>query len=205
MQPSSPGNPTADEPAAEGAEAEELITISRWELEALRALASGSQRPIAEAEPPAEAPPPPPSPPSPSPRDERAADLERAYREAVRDRDLATALAGRPLVPGAAAQLIKLWRDDFDAYESDGEVKVAARDGRSVAKAVAERLDEPEYAHFRPATSRGGVAAKGSGRMQTPGTPTVPRTLGEAALLQWREGAAGRADPASGPIGLRRR
>lgn len=201
MPPSPQGNPTADEPSFEGALSEELITISRWELEALQAKANGAQARVA-AEPHVEKPA---AVAVATEADGRAAKLERAYREAIRDRELATALAGRPLVPGAASQLIKLWREDFDVYESDGELKVTARDGRAVGKAVSDRLEEAEYAHFRPASSRGGVAAKGTGRTQHPDTPTVPRTLGEAALLQWREGAVGRADPASGPVGLRRR
>ena len=201
MQPSSTGNATSDGP--EAAVTEELITISRWELEALRAAANA---------PAAHAPEPPPEPvtatapePTSPVRDEKSLALERAYRDAIRDRELATALAGRPLVPGAAAQLIKLWRDDFDVFEEGGELKVVARDGRAVGKAVAERLGEAEYAHFRPAASRGGVATHGTGRGPTPGLPPVPRTLGEAALLRWREGASSRPDPGASPIGLRRR
>ncbi len=211
MQPSSPGH-LADEPTGlEPAPAEELITISRWEFEALQArAASGSSAAKEAASAPAPAPIPASAPvaatlPAQAEPDARLAAREKTLREAVRDRELATALAGRSLVPGAASQLIKLWRDDFDVFETDGELKVTSRDGRSVARAIADRLEDPEYAHFRPATSRGGVATRGTGRTQTPGTPIVPRTLGEAVVQQWREGAANRADPASGPIGLRRR
>jgi len=202
MQPSLPGH-LADDPSDRGAaSADDLVTISRWEFEALQARAMGSPASTEAALPPA---------PvalvtlEPLEPDPRLAAREKTLRDAVRDRELATALAGRALVPGAAAQLIKLWREDFDVFESDGELKVTSRDGRSVSRAIADRLDEPEYAHFRPATSRGGVATKGTGRTQTPGTPVVPRTLGEAALLQWRERTANRAEEASGPFGLRRR
>src|SRR3954470_11845632 len=68
----------------------------------------------------------------------KAAEWERAFKSALRDRELATALAGRPLVPGAVPQLIKLWRDEFDVHEDRGEFKVSARDGRGVGQAVAE-------------------------------------------------------------------
>ncbi|MEO6808393.1 MAG: hypothetical protein ABI353_04705, partial [Isosphaeraceae bacterium] len=89
---------------------------------------------------------------------------ERAFKETLRERELAKALAGRPLVPGGAEQLIKLWRDDFDVIEEGGEFKVSGRDGRRVSEAVAERLSSPEYAHFCPPTSRGGTASGLSGR-----------------------------------------
>lgn len=90
----------------------------------------------------------------------RAEGWERAFKETLRERELAKALAGRPLVPGGAEQLIKLWRDDFDVIEQEGEFKVSARDGRQVGQAVAERLSSPEYAHFCPPTSKGGTAAR---------------------------------------------
>jgi hypothetical protein len=201
MQPSPKEDTDAIEP--EAVAPDELITISRWELDALRAAAGGGPSPL---EGPSTATPTAPVPaPAIAPKADRVADLERAYRDAVRDRELATALAGRPLVPGAAVQLIKLWRDDFDVYEADGVLKISSRDGRDVAKAVSDLLDEPEYSHFRPASSRGGAVVRGTGRAPVPGAPSAPRTLGEAALIQWREGAEARSDPASAPIGLRRR
>lgn len=135
-------------------------------------------------------------------QERRASEWERSYKGALRDLELATALAGRPLVPGAAAQLIKLWRDDFDVYEEQGVLKVAARDGRAVGQAVAERLAAPEYAHFSQAASRGGSAMPGGPRPgpSSPATP-APQTLGEAAIRRWREGA-GRHDEGVAPIGL---
>jgi hypothetical protein len=48
-----------------------------------------------------------------SERNRRLTELERVCKLAVCERDLATVLAGRSLVLGAASQLIKLWRDDF--------------------------------------------------------------------------------------------
>ena len=204
-------NESPEDGASEGVNPDDLVTISRWELDALRAKTSAPVvAPLAGAlmesavEPVL----------SPqvtivgteeSARSRRVEELERGFKSAVLDRELATALAGRPLVPGAAAQLIKLWRDEFDVYEEGGTFRVVARDGQPVAKAVAERLADAAYAHFSPPTSRGGAAARGTGRTSVSGVPTAPRTLGEAALQRWREAASVRADPSSGPIGLRRR
>ncbi len=56
-------------------------------------------------------------------QERKAAEWERAYKAAFRDRELAAALAGKPLVAGAAAQLIKLWCDDFDVYEEGGRAQ----------------------------------------------------------------------------------
>lgn len=131
---------------------------------------------------------------------------ERAFKETLRERELATALAGRPLVPGGAEQLIKLWRDDFDVVEEGGEFKVSARDGKPVGQAVAERLSRPEYAHFCPPTSRGGTASGPLGRpLPTAAASASPRNLGERVIQQWRETAAARSEDPNAPIGLRRR
>lgn len=139
-------------------------------------------------------------------RDRKAAEWERACRAAIRDRELATALAGKGLVAGAAAQLIKLWRDELDTFERGGGVEVAARDGRPVAQAVADWLASPEYAHFCQPTSRGGTALPGAQRPAAadPRAP-APRNLGEAAILRWRQEAAARATEGTAPIGLGRR
>ncbi len=202
---------SSEDGAPEGVNPGDLVTISRWELDALRARTSAPavapaaatlvesavetvlppQVTIAGTEE--------------SARSRRVEELERGFKSAVLDRELATALAGRPLVPGAAAQLIKLWRDEFDVYEEGGTYRVAARDGQPVAKAVAERLADAAYSHFSPPASRGGAAARGSGRSAASNVPTSPRTLGEAALQRWREAASVRVDPSSRPIGLRGR
>ncbi len=173
-----------------GSLAEEFVTISRSELEELRAKAgeglpstsdfaevlktreAAHSREIAA-------------------REQKAAELERAYKAALRDRELATALVGKPLVAGAAAQLIKLWRDDFEVVDDDGEIQILARDGRGVEQAVAERLSGAEFAHFCLPSSRGGTGAKGQNRSATTVAPPAgPRTLGEAILQQWRETAS---------------
>lgn len=137
-------------------------------------------------------------------RDRRFAELERTCKAAVRDRELASSLAGRPLVSGAAAQLIKLWRDEFDVFYKDNDYQVAARDGRTVAQAVTEWLGSPEYSHFCLPTSRGGTGARDASRPANHAAPGSPRNLGEAIVTKWREESASRTDNLLKPIGLRR-
>jgi hypothetical protein len=138
-------------------------------------------------------------------RDQRAAELARAYKAVLLDRELATALAGKPLVPGAAAQLIKLWRDDFEVVDENGEIQVLTKDGLRVDQAVLDRLNGPDFAHFCLPSSRGGTGAKGQNRSASvaPG-PASPKTLGEAVLLQWRESAS-RSQASPSPSGWGRR
>jgi hypothetical protein len=120
-------------------------------------------------------------------QDERTAGMERAYRSALLDRELATVLAGKPIIAGSVTQLIKLWRDELDVYEDDGAIKVATRDGRTVVQAVNDWLASPDYSHFCRATSRGGTGSQGLGPTSGPSTSPGPRSLGEAILSQWRE------------------
>ncbi len=178
-----------------GAEASaDFVTIPRAEIQALRESAtrevewreqaSRDSAKVAELE-------------------RQAGDWRSAYRAAVRDRELATALVGRPLVPGAAAQLLKLWRDEFDVVEEDGRARVVSRDGLPVDRAVTEWLGSPDFAHFRPPSSRGGTASHGESRTTAPAV-APPRTLGESVLQEWRASARG-ASESSAPIGLGRR
>ena len=137
--------------------------------------------------------------------EQKSIELERAYKAALRDRELATALVGKPLVPGAASQLIKLWRDDFEVVDEDGEIRILAKDGRAVDQAVTDRLNGPDFAHFCLPSSRGGTGAKGQNRSASPApAPAPPRTLGEAILLQWRESAS-RPQASPTPTGWGRR
>ena len=195
-----------------GSLADDLVTISRAELEVLRARAEGDSkdgpggsalarsefaetlrsRDAAHSREIAS-------------REQKAVELERAYKAALRDRELATALVGKPLVPGAASQLIKLWRDDFEVVDEDGEIRILARDGRAVGQEVADRLNGPEFAHFCLPSSRGGTVSKGQNRSASPApAPAPPRTLGEAILLQWRESAP-RPQASPTPTGWGRR
>jgi len=139
-------------------------------------------------------------------RDRKAQEWERAYKAVLKEKELATALSGRALVPGGAAQLIKLWRDDLEVIDENGRTRVTARDGRGVEQAVAAWLASPEYAHFLRPSSMGGTTPRGDSRTARPGAPpSPPNNLGEAVLRRWRQEAA--ATPANGDdaIGLGRR
>ena len=199
-------NPDAGQDGGSSAFDVDLVSISRAELDALRALAgasplvegrdeaaeSGRAREAAHAREIAD-------------RDRKVSEWEAAFRTALRDRELATALVDRPLVSGAAPQLIRLWREEFDVFEDGGEFKVSDRQGRPVGRAVAERLASPEYAHFCRPSSRGGTASPATIRPAArTDAPPAPKTLGEAALARWHE-AATRSQPPSAPVGLGRR
>lgn len=139
-------------------------------------------------------------------REARANAWEKRYREAVRDRELASALAGRSLVPGAANQLLRLWSPEFEVFEESGVTRVATRDGRSVARAVSDWLSSPENSHFCQSTTRGGTNPPGTNRNQSGSTSaTRPKSLGEVIIQQWCEAATAHDAGASSPIGLHRR
>ena len=138
-------------------------------------------------------------------QDKRLAALERVCKNAIRERELAMLLSGRTLVPGAAAQLIKLWSDQFDVYEDNGVYKVASREGRSAEQVVNDWLASAEYSHFCLPASRGGTGARDASkptRMAT--SETVPRNLGEMIVMKWREESAAQPESLLKPIGLRR-
>lgn len=138
-------------------------------------------------------------------RDLRLVELERSCKAAVRDRELATALAGKALVPGAVVQLIKLWRDEFEAYDDGGQYKVASRDGRALGQVVNEWLTSPEYSHFSLPSSRGGASVREASRpASTTTVQSSPKNLGESIVMKWREETVTRPSNLLKPIGLRR-
>lgn len=188
--------------------ADEMITISATELEALRAAAAlaakdaeGAAARAAERTRAIE-----------HLRDEevarltkKAEDWERAFKTTMKEKELATALAGQSLVPGAAAQLVKLWREDLEVIDEAGRIRVASRDGRNVSEAVNAWLTGAEYAHFRRPSSRGGTTPPGDSRSTAtaPASPP-PRNLGDAVLARWREAIQGSRQDPDAPIGLGR-
>ena len=187
---------------------EELVTIPLAELEALRSSAeqaAASSASAAEAEERLrlserrfddEL----------SERSRKAEEWERACKGALKEKELAAALAGRSLVPGAAPQLVRLWRDELEVIDDAGRLRVSDRDGRTVSEAVGAWLSSADYAHFSRPTSRGGTAPPGDARSTAPGSAPCPaRNLGEVALNRWREAARADHSPAGGPIGLGRR
>ena len=123
----------------------------------------------------------------------RAATEDRAKRYAT-EGELSRALAAQPLVPGAAAQLTKLWRSEFTAEPQGDSFQVRTPTFKSVADFVSEQLATPDYAHFiraqNPAGGTGGVNPAG----QAPPTPAaqtapaeLPKTLSEAVILTMRD------------------
>ena len=187
------------------AAAEEVVTLTRAEFEGLRARAESGPEPGHEGEEIAaegrqeaverelvE-------------RERKSAEWEKAFRSAFRDREVATALVGKPLVAGAATQLMRLWREEFDVFEEGGEFRVVDRQGRPASKAVDAWLSGPEYAHFCQPSTRGGTAARGGNLpAPVPAPAPTPKTLGEAAVMRWQE-AATRGSQPSAPVGLGRR
>ena len=88
-------------------------------------------------------------------RERKSAEWERAFRSALRDREVATALVGKPLVAGAATQLMKLWREEFDVFEEGGEFRVVDRQGRPASKAVDRVAVGPGLRPLLPAQHAG--------------------------------------------------
>ena len=188
---------------------DEVVTISRTELESLRARASSldssEQLNIVRADSTPHTPVERMNEDEALSRERRLAELEAVCKSALRERELATSLAGKALVGGGAAQLIKLWSEEFDVYEEQGRFKVASRDGRDVSQVVNERLASPEYSHFCLPTSRGGTGSKDASRPAGATTSkAAPKTLGEAIVMKWREESAAQPDNLLKPIGLRR-
>lgn len=134
----------------------------------------------------------------------KSMEQDQSMRSLLREREIATALTGHALVKGAAAQLIKLWADEFDTLEDAGQYQVRSKDGQSVAQAVGRMLARPEYSHFCQPTTRGGVAQPGHRGLSSDAPPDDrPKTLGEEIVLRWRR--SNESTPLGAPIGLKRR
>jgi hypothetical protein len=115
---------------------------------------------------------------------------ERAKRYAL-EGELSRALAAQPLVSSAAAQqLASLFRGELQVHaEGDGFV-VRTPTFQTAADFIAERLKQPEFAHFVRAGSQGGTGGQTTQATTTPSptpSPTpVPKTMSEAVILQMK-------------------
>lgn len=121
-------------------------------------------------------------------RDSKYETLLKATRQTELSRSLTAALAGKPLVPGAAAQLAELWAKHFEVIDGpDGTFHVRSTDLKTPDLFVAERLASPDYAHFVTAAGRGGAGGAG-GAAATPdpnAQPTVYKTYEEFVNARW--------------------
>lgn len=116
-------------------------------------------------------------------RTEKAAEAKRA-RNFARDTALALAIGKHPVLEGKSEQLLKLWREDFEAVPDGEGYRFQTKDFKSLDQVVAERLASPEYDHYVKASSQGGGGASGGGRSgptPKPGEQEKPKTLLEAA------------------------
>lgn len=130
-------------------------------------------------------------------KEKERTDFVARTRRAERDRALTAELAGQELAsPGAAAQLARLWADDFECVDGPGGdfVVRAKGDYRPPAAIVAERLAHADYAHFVRASNRGGGGAGGGAAdpTKTPSQAAHPATLDQAVIDDWK--ARGAAD-----------
>ncbi len=122
----------------------------------------------------------------------RKAEADRvAFRTSLRDKELVTELAKHRLIPGTAAQLVALLRDQFEVREEGGQL-VVMRGFETAEVAVKSLLATPQFAHFLAATSQGGVGPTGAaGSVPTPvgnpGGAPEPKNLGEYAILKYLE------------------
>ena len=120
--------------------------------------------------------------------------MEAKFRASVRDREIATALASQKLRPGAAEQLARLWRDDFEVLDSNGSYEVRTKDFKTPSQVAAERLASPEWDHFVLADHRGGPpAGGGQPNPVIPGQPTTltPDQKSQIEAVQFRQAYAG--------------
>ena len=123
-------------------------------------------------------------------------EIERG-RTFVRDRELAIALAGQPILEGQGQNLMKLWKDDFKAIPDGDTYKVvlAAGGTKTVVEEVADRLKLPLYASFLRPSTQGGANAGRTDMAPPPGTPAQPANAGEAMVLAGKQMLAAQSGP----------
>ena len=134
----------------------------------------------------------------------RPKDLEERSKRYALDRELALALASKPLVAGGAEHLTRLLRDDFQVAPAGDSFVVQSKDFRSVGDYLGAMLGRPEYQCFvRSNNPTGGSGAQGGGlgRPDSPANPAVdatPQTFSDAVIaLSAAQKATGKRTPNS--------
>ena len=135
-------------------------------------------------------------------RDARLVEQDRVTARSFVGKELATALSNADLVPGAADQLARLWRDELDAKAVNGEWQVKTREGKSAAEFVKATLADSAYAHFVKAGSRGGAGADATRAAETAQQLEAPRNLGEAIARVFNATRQAQPDGLSRPRGF---
>ncbi len=143
----------------------------------------------------------------------RLKDIEERAKRYALDRELALALASKPLVQGSAEHLTRLLRDDFQVASAGDSFVVQSKDFRSVGDYIGAMLGRPEYQCFvRSNNPVGGSGAQG-GRLGPPTSPVnspmteAPATFSDAVIaLSKAQQAASNKNPQldrTVPFGLR--
>lgn len=94
-------------------------------------------------------------------RDEAVAAERRRYLDSTLERDLAVALAEFPWVDGAAARVAKLFREELETVERNGQYHTIARESlRPIADHLKERIaGDPFFKHLLKSDARPGSGA----------------------------------------------
>lgn len=116
------------------------------------------------------------------------AELTSRTKKSVLAKELATALSGHTLVPGASVQLGKLWSDEFEVKPDGDEWRVETRDRKSPAEFVREKLASDDWAHFVKAEARGGAGGGGGEATRTNQDKSAAPKPGslEHNVAQWK-------------------
>lgn len=138
-------------------------------------------------------------------RESRLSNLERTFRATLLEKEVTTALASFPLVPGAAKQLTTLLRPEFEVIEAGGQFRVQTRTLESVSEFLKSRLNSSEYEHFLKPSGTAGTGAAGA-HQTLPNhrqAPPPPATPDEQIFAAWRSQQAQMADAGYAARGLK--
>src|SRR5579864_2266712 len=119
-------------------------------------------------------------------RDSRLASLDRTFKSTLLDKELTTALAGFPLVPGAATQLTALLRSELEVVEAGGQFRVQTRTMEPVGHFLKSRLCTPDFEHFlKPSGGPGSGAGGGHQTLPNHRQNPAPQTPDEEIFTAW--------------------